>query len=132
MILGIGIDLLNMDRLIKLQEKFGNKFAEKILSQEEISHYKKLKQNQINFLAKKFCAKEAFSKALGTGIGRGISFDDITVGNDILGKPIIVLTEKGCNFLESLYKVDYKFLQIDISITDENPFVSAFAIISKN
>lgn len=132
MILGIGIDLLNVDRVIKLTNKFNDKFPLKILSEEELRHYKKLTKNQIIFLAKKFCVKEAFSKAIGTGIGRGIDFKDINVSNDILGKPIITLTEKGYNFIEELYKTDYKFLQIDISITDEVQFVNAFVVISKN
>ena len=132
MILGIGIDLLNIDRVIKLKDKFNDKFPLKILSEEEFKKYKKLAKNQTLFLAKKFCVKEAFSKALGTGIGRGIDFKDINVSNNILGKPIITLTEKGYNFLEELYKTDYKFLQVDISITDEVPFVNAFVIVSKN
>jgi len=132
MILGIGIDLLNIYRVIKLKDKFNDKISLKILSEEELKRYKNLTKNQAIFLAKKFCAKEAFSKALGTGIGRGINFKDINISNDILGKPIITLTEKGYNFLEELYKTDYKFLQIDISITDETPFVNAFVIISKN
>lgn len=132
MILGIGIDLLNVDRVIRLKEEFNEKLPLKILSEEELKHYKKLTKNQALFLAKKFCVKEAFSKALGTGIGRGIDFIDINVSKDILGKPIITLTEKGYNFLEELYKIDYKFLQIDISITDEAPFVNSFVVISKN
>lgn len=132
MILGIGIDLLNVNRLEKLQKKFGEKFVHKILAEEEINQYTKISKNHTEFLAKKFCVKEAFSKALGTGIGRGINFNDIIINNDILGKPIITLTEKGYNFLESYYKTDYKFLQIDISTTDEAPYVNAFVIISKN
>jgi holo-[acyl-carrier protein] synthase len=132
LILGIGIDLLNIDRLTKLQLKFGDKFAQKILAEEELNMYKKIKKNFNSFLAKRFCVKESFSKALGTGIGRGINFDDIIVDNDIMGKPIIMLTDKGYNFLENYYKVDCKLLQIDLSVTDEYPYLNSIVIISKN
>ncbi len=131
MILGIGVDLLNINRVEKLYSKFGDKLADKILSEEEFGNYKKSK-NKINFLAKKFCAKEAFSKALGTGIGRGINFSDITISNDILGKPIIFLSDNGFYFLEKLYKKNTKNIQFNLSITDEDPFINCFAIISYN
>lgn len=131
MILGVGIDLLNMGRIEELYLKFNDKLANKILSEEEFGDYKKSK-NKINFLAKKFCAKEAFSKALGTGIGRGINFADITISNDILGKPIVFLSDNGFSFLENLFKKNAKNMQFDISITDETPFVNCFVVISYN
>ncbi len=131
MILGVGIDLLNMGRIEELYLKFNDKLANKILSEEELGDYKKSK-NKINFLAKKFCAKEAFSKALGTGIGRGINFADITISNDILGKPIVFLSDNGFSFLENLFKKNAKNMQFDISITDETPFVNCFVVISYN
>lgn len=131
MILGVGIDLLNVNRLIKVREKFDDKFSKRILSEEELKQYKKITKNHANFLAKRFCAKEAFAKALGIGIGRGLHLNEITISNDILGKPIISLTERGCNFLENLYKVDYKYLQIDLSITDETPYINTIVIVSK-
>ena len=131
MILGIGVDLLNMGRIEELYLKFNDKLANKILSEEELGDYKKSK-NKINFLAKKFCAKEAFSKALGTGIGRGINFADITISNDILGKPIVFLSDNGFYFLEKLYKKNTKNIQFNLSITDETPFVNCFVVISYN
>lgn len=131
MILGIGVDLLNIGRIENLYSKFNDKLANKILSEEELNDYKKSK-NKINFLAKKFCAKEAFSKALGTGIGRGINFMDIIISNDILGKPIILLSDNGFSFLEELFKKSIKNMQFDISITDEGPYVNCFVIISYN
>lgn len=131
MILGIGVDLLNIERVEKLYLKFENRLANKILSSEELNGYKKSK-DKVNFLAKKFCAKEAFSKALGTGIGRGLNFSDITISNDILGKPIIFLSDNAFSFLETLFKKDIKNLQFDLSITDQKPYVNSFAIISYN
>ena len=82
-------------------------------------------------MSKKFCVKEAFSKAIGTGIGRGINFNDISVLNNILGKPIICLNDKAINFLEELYKLSYDKIQIDLSITDEQNFINSIVIISK-
>ncbi len=131
MILGIGIDLLNINRVEELYLKYNNRFINRILSKEEIKDFKNSKQ-PINFLAKKFCAKEAFSKAMGTGIGRGINFIDITIKNDILGKPIILLSDNGYNVLEKLFKTSIKNIQFNISLTDENPYINAFVIISCN
>lgn len=131
MILGIGVDLLNINRIKDLFLKFNDKLSKKILSENELHDYKRSK-DKINFLAKKFCAKEAFSKALGTGIGRGINFKDITITNDILGKPIITLSDNGFIFIENLFKKNIKNIQFNISITDEEPYVNCFVIISCN
>lgn len=131
MILGIGVDLLNVSRIEDLYSKFGDKFARRILSDEELKNFNK-STNKINFLAKRFCAKEAFSKAMGTGIGRGVDFVDITIANNILGKPIILMSDKGFNSLEEIFKKDIKNMQFDISITDEKPYVNCFVIISYN
>lgn len=129
MILGIGIDLLNISRIEALNLKFQDKFAFKILSEDELKEYNKSKY-KIEFLSKRFCVKEAFSKALGTGMGRGINFVDITVKHDILGKPIILLSDKAYSILESIFKVEIDNIQIDVSITDEKPYVNSFVIIS--
>ena len=71
MILGIGIDLLNVNRVKVLYEKYKDKLPYKILSQEELDLYKNSNKKEL-FIAKRFSCKESFSKALGTGIGRGI------------------------------------------------------------
>lgn len=129
MILGIGIDLLNISRIEALNLKFQDKFAFKILSEDEFKEYNKSKY-KIEFLSKRFCVKEAFSKALGTGMGRGINFVDITVKHDILGKPIILLSDKAYSILESIFKVEIDNIQINVSITDEKPYVNSFVVIS--
>ena len=84
MIIGIGIDLISNDRIKKIIKKFDQNFKEKIFSKNELNDFEnryknqeKLTQNAINFFAKRFASKEAFSKALGIGIGRGIDFNDI-------------------------------------------------------
>lgn len=132
MILGIGVDLLSLDRVEKLYLGFSNKFAKKILSEEELLDFDKLLKNQVAYLAKKFCAKEAFSKALGTGIGRGVDFCDITIAKNILGKPYVKLSNRASQFIQKHYNSDIKKIQVDLSITDEKPYVNCFVIISSN
>ena len=129
MILGVGIDLLNIDRIKKVYDNFGNKFINKILAPEEIELYNNSK-NKTNFLAKRFCAKEAFSKAIGIGIGRGIDMPDIIIKKDALGKPIVLLSDKGYTFIEKYYEKDRELIHINLSITDEPPFVNSFVIIN--
>jgi len=131
MILGIGIDLLSVRRIELLYLKFSTRLPDRILSAEEFDDYETCK-DKIGFLAKRFCAKEAFSKALGTGIGRGINFSDITITNDVLGKPIITISSNGISFIENFFKKDAKNMQFDISITDQSQHVNCFVIISYN
>lgn len=89
MISGIGIDIIELDR-IKALTKRKPEFAKRILTEKELFHYQKLKENrQIEYLAGRFAAKEAFSKAMGTGIGKSLSFQDIEVGKNNEGKPYI-------------------------------------------
>ncbi len=131
MILGIGVDLLNINRIQNIYDKFGNRFINRILAKDEIELYNKSK-NKINFLSKRFCAKEAFSKAIGIGIGRGIDMRDIIIKKDSLGKPSILLTDKGYTFIEKYYEKERTLIQFNISITDEPPYVNSFVIISLN
>lgn len=132
MILGIGVDLLNLNRVEELYLGFSNKFAKKILSSEELLDFDKLSKNQVSYLAKKFCAKEAFSKALGTGIGRGVDFCDITIAKNNLGKPYIKLSNSANQFIQKHYNLNIDKVQIDLSITDEKPYINCFVVISSN
>lgn len=131
MILGIGVDLLNISRIGELYSKFGDKFAKKILSNEELMDFNRTGK-KVNFLAKRFCAKEAFSKAVGTGIGRGLDFADITVKNNALGKPEIFISDKGLDFLGKFFATNAGKIQFDISTSDEEPYVNCFVVISLN
>ena len=83
-------------------------------------------------MVKRFCAKEAFSKAIGIGIGRGIDMRDIIIKKDSLGKPSILLTDKGYTFIEKYYEKERTLIQFNISITDEPPYVNSFVIINLN
>lgn len=87
MIAGIGIDITDIDRVKLLNDKY-NQFKSKILVGEELNEFNRFSGiRQIEFLAGRFSAKEAYSKALGTGIGKKVSFKDLEILNDELGKP---------------------------------------------
>ena len=136
MIIGIGIDLISNDRIKKIIKKFDQNFKEKIFSINELNDFEnryknqeKLNQNAINFFAKRFASKEAFSKALGTGIGRGIDFNDIEISNDKLGKPFIkILNNKEAKIKEILNCQEFN---IHLTISDEKSISGAVVIIEK-
>ena len=98
-IFGIGTDIVNIKRMEKSLKKNGKTFKDKIFSKREIVYCDK-KNNPYPFYAKRFAAKEALSKALGTGIRKGINFRDIEVLNDNYGKPSIRLKGSTGDFLK--------------------------------
>jgi holo-[acyl-carrier protein] synthase len=127
MIVGIGIDISNITRMSELYKKFGDKILNKILSDDEILEFKNNKKPIANFLAKRFCAKEAFTKALGLGLGRGIELKDISYIHDKLGKPIIKLNKKADSIVKkTILKNDYS---IHVSSTDEGELINCLVII---
>ena len=98
-IFGIGTDIINIKRMEKLLKSNNSNFKNRIFSKKEIMYCEK-KNNPFSFYAKRFAAKEALSKALGTGIRKGISFKNIEILNDNLGKPSINLKGSTENFLK--------------------------------
>jgi holo-[acyl-carrier protein] synthase len=131
MIIGIGIDSISTTRIKKLVGCFEQKFEKKVFSAQEISKANSIKNSdkKILFFAKRFAAKEAFAKAIGLGIGRGVNFCDIEVENDSLGKPSIKILNEKTEFL--LHHFSAKKLAIHLSLTDEKTLASAFVIIEK-
>jgi holo-[acyl-carrier protein] synthase len=127
--LGVGIDLVQNLRIEKLLNKFGGRFISKIFTQKEIFFSKKISSNQklTQYYAKRFAAKEAFSKAVGLGIGKEINFLDISVENEPLGKPKIILSTKLADFLKYYFKSNN--IKIDVSLTDEKDFSQAIVIL---
>jgi len=123
-IYGIGTDIVSVDR-IKKSIKNKNLLT-RLFCKEEISKCSKL-INSNNCYAKRFAAKEAFSKALGTGISKGINFNEIIVMNEKSGKPFIKL--KG-ETMQSIKKKFKKKLKISLSLTDEKKYAVAFVTIS--
>ena len=126
-IFGIGTDIVNIKRIEKSLKKYGDSFKNKIFSKNEII-YCDNKNNPYSFYAKRFAAKEALSKALGTGIRKGINFKDIEILNDNLGKPSIRLKGSTANFLKK--KIKAKKYSIYLSLSDDLPWAYATVIIS--
>lgn len=94
MILGIGIDIVELDRMGKIYQR-QNKFVDRVLTQSEKATFQTLMESRkIEFLAGRFAAKEAYSKAVGTGIGENLSFLDIEIEKDSKGKPYIAKPQK--------------------------------------
>ena len=124
-IFGIGTDIVKTNRIQKLLRK--ENILEKLFNEEEIIKCKRIKKDA-NCFAKRFAAKEAFSKALGTGISKGIYFNQIVVLNEKNGRPFIKLIENTKKNVEKkLKKKNYK---ISLSLTDEAEYAVAFVTIS--
>ncbi len=124
-ILGIGTDIVSVGR-IKNSLKNKN-FLKRIFNEKEIIKCKKIK-NSINCYAKRFAAKEAFSKALGTGISSGINFNEIVVLNKRSGKPYISFVGKTKKVLNKKFKG--KKSKVSLSLSDEKKYAVAFVTIS--
>ena len=124
-IFGIGTDIVSVDR-IKNSLK-NKKFIGRIFNEKEILKCKKNK-NSINCYAKRFAAKEAFSKALGTGISNGINFNEIVILNKKSGKPYISIIGQTKKILKKKFK--RKKSKISLSLSDEKKYAVAFVTIS--
>ncbi len=128
-IFGIGTDIVNIKRLEKILKSKDKTFKSRVFSKSEISYCEK-KSNPSAYFAKRFAAKEALSKALGTGIRNGINFKDIEISNNNFGKPSIKLKGDTQNFLKKRLKK--KRYSIYLSLSDDLPWAQATVIISYN
>ena len=124
-IFGIGTDIVEISRIKKILNK-NKKFKSRIFSIEEIK-YCESKKNKTAFYSKKFAAKEAFAKALGTGISKGISFNEISINNNKNGSPFITLSGKTKIISRKLINRRNK---IFLSLSDENKYALAMVVIS--
>ena len=127
-VLGTGIDIVENYRLRKLLLKKKSNFKNKIFTNNEIAYCEK-KSNITNCYSKRFAAKEAFVKALGTGFRKNINFKDIEVLKNHYGKPYLLINKKIINKIKTSFKV--KKFNILLSISDENKYAIASVIISK-
>ena len=126
---GIGTDIVNITR-IKNALKRKTFLKKRIFSKKEIDLCKKKKNDTHACFAKKFAAKEAFSKALGTGISKGIKFKEIEIKNDNFGKPIINVYGNSLKVVHKIIKK--KRFKTYLSISDDKPFaISTVIIITK-
>ena len=125
-IVGIGVDIIQNSRIKKAIKN--KSFVNRIFTKSEISSSKK-KNNQTNYFAKRFAAKEAFIKSIGLGIRKGINFKDIYVINDKSGKPNIKFSNKVNNLIIKKFKT--RNFDIFLSLSDEKNYSIAFVVIQK-
>ena len=129
MIVGIGTDIIEIDRIEQAIAKLGDRFITKNFSTAEIKAAERFK-NPIAYYAKRFAAKEAFAKALGTGIGGAAAFKDISTLNDKQGAPYIELTGDAAMYIKNLQKnTGSRTIKIHISLSDEKQYAQAFVIL---
>ncbi|WSH66563.1 holo-ACP synthase [Rhizobium ruizarguesonis] len=127
MIIGIGSDLIDIRRVEKSIERFGERFTHRCFTEIERARSDG-RANRAASYAKRFAAKEACSKALGTGIAQGIFWKDMGVVNLPSGKPTMVLSGAAALILESLLPAGHR-AAIHLTITDDYPLAQAFVII---
>lgn len=129
MIYGIGTDIIQISRIEAALSRNGDRFAEKILGAEELAKYfnrkAKVEARGIRFLATRFAAKEAFSKAIGLGMRMPMTWRAMQTLNAPSGRPIVVTSGKLQEFMEQ------NGLTAQISITDETDYAVAFVIVEK-
>ena len=131
MIFGVGVDIVQIQRIEKILATHPTLFMDKFFTDEEFAKYKKENLNGkllASKYAKFFAAKEAFVKALGTGFRFGINLKDIVVLSDNLGKPYIKINNTTKEYIEKNFGNDLKF---KLSLSDDYPTAIAFVVIEK-
>lgn len=119
--LGIGVDMVEVSRIAAAYARSGERFSRRILSNDEFVSFEQ-SPSPDNFLAKRFAAKEAIAKAIGTGFSQGVSWSDISLSHDELGRPLVDLSGGAKKRLEELGGTTAL-----ISLADEAGFVIAYA-----
>jgi holo-[acyl-carrier protein] synthase len=122
-IVGIGVDIAETARVEKLNAKFGQRFARRILTTDELLEFDRRKHSS-SYLATRFAAKEAVAKALGTGIGEQLGFHSIQIENDAQGKPLLRFMGAAQNLIAGL-----KINNAMISLSDEKHYVVAMVVL---
>ena len=124
MIFGIGTDIVRVARMQQNIDRFGDRFAQRILTDQELADYHK-QQKRAHFLARRFAAKEAAAKAMGLGIARGLAFRQIGVVHDEKGKPLLQFNGFASDFLES-----HGITECHISLADEDEHAVAVVTLA--
>ena len=122
MIYGNGIDIIDINRIRKVIDKYGNRFKKRCFSISEIERSEK-RLNSVESYAKRYAAKEACAKALGTGLARGVFWKDIEVKNNQFGKPLIRLHGKAKEIFKNMNKTSNT--QVEVSLSDEKKYAIA-------
>jgi len=128
MIVGLGSDLCNIERIQKSLDRFGDRFTNRVFTDVERAKAARRPFTQAGTYAKRFAAKEAFSKAVGTGFKRGVFMKDIGVINAPSGAPTLALTGGAKAALDALVPEGYE-ARIHLTLTDDHPWAQAFVII---
>ncbi|HKS37112.1 MAG TPA: holo-ACP synthase [Verrucomicrobiae bacterium] len=126
MILGTGIDIIEVERIRASHERFGERFLSRVLRPDEIA-YCFSHRNPAPFLAGRFAAKEAISKAFGTGIGRQLGWQDMEVGRRESGEPFVILHDKGAKLLE-----ERGGTKVHVSLSHTEHYAAAVAILERS
>jgi len=127
MIIGIGNDVIDIRRIEETLNRFGSRFIDRIFTDLEIRKSERRAQRAASY-AKRFAAKEACSKALGTGFRKGVFWKDMGVVNELSGKPTMVLSGGARDQLDSLVPPGHR-ARIHLTITDDFPYAHAFVMI---
>ena len=122
-IAGIGTDIVSKQRIAEVLEANQQRFMRRLLTKKELQLAPKEQQQLINFISKRWAAKEAISKSFGTGIGKQLSFQDIEISHLESGAPIVVLSDSAQQLASSK-----SFNSIMLSLSDEDAYAVAFAI----
>jgi holo-[acyl-carrier protein] synthase len=123
MIIGIGVDIVEIARVDELCEKFGERFAARILTADELLEYRERRKSS-SYLALRFAAKEAVAKACGTGIGAQLGFHDMQIEHDTKGKPVLRFLESASELVQRL-----QIRNTLISLSDEKHYAVAMAVL---
>ncbi len=128
MILGIGSDLANIDRIAGTLDRFGDRFRNRVFTAQEQAKAASRPHGQAATYAKRWAAKEACSKALGTGLSMGISWIDMSVSNLHSGQPVMHLTGWAAERLAQMTPADHHAI-VHVTLTDDLPWAQAFVVI---
>jgi holo-[acyl-carrier protein] synthase len=129
MIIGIGSDLCNIERIQNSLDRFGERFTDRVFTDVERQKAEGRPFTRAGTYAKRFAAKEAFSKAVGTGFKRGVFMRDIGVVNKASGEPTLQLTGGAKQRLDDMTPEGHA-ANIHLTMTDDHPFAQAFVIIT--
>ena len=127
MILGIGTDLANIDRIAGTLERFGDRFRNRVFTEIEQRKAERRADTPGTY-AKRWAAKEACSKALGTGLRMGIAWKDMAVSNLETGQPVMAVTGWAAERLNEMTPKDHEAV-IHVTLTDDHPWAQAFVVI---
>lgn len=128
MIIGLGSDLCSIERIQNSLDRFGDKFEQRVFTDRERTKAASRPFTKAGTLAKRFAAKEAFSKAVGTGFKAGVFMKDIGVINGPSGAPTLELTGGALDRLNALVPAGYRPF-VHLTLTDDHPWAQAFVII---